>query len=223
MLMPSFCLKSTRLFEVMTASLFASIASWPVKNVEGVISVLLGGAAFIIYWRSIYKGQTRPHPVSHLIWATLTLTAACLQMCHGGGAGAWSALAMGCGYAITALWASMTYKASLTKSDLVIIVLAMMAVVVWLCVGRPIVSVILVGMGSLCGFVPTLKKVWHAPYGEDLVSVTVNSLRSIVAILAIHKMNFVTLFYPLFSLTLYAAFISLCVARRRVFNKVAGA
>ena len=59
------------------------------KTILGIIAVIIALAGYVPYFRDIFRGKTKPHAFSWLVWASLTGIAFFGQIFDKGGAGAW--------------------------------------------------------------------------------------------------------------------------------------
>ena len=60
-----------------------------IKTLLGYLAVLTALVAYGFYLDSIWKGRTKPHAFSWLLWGLLTGIVFTAQVIKGGGAGAW--------------------------------------------------------------------------------------------------------------------------------------
>ena len=98
------------------------------KEILGIIAVIMTFIAFLPYIRSIQRGETKPHVFSWVIWGLTTFVVFLGQMADGGGAGAW---AIGVSGIITmyVAWLAYTKKADIqiTQVDWTFFILALCA------------------------------------------------------------------------------------------------
>lgn len=55
----------------------------------GYLAVVIGIVSYIPYITNIFRGKTKPHAFSWLVWAVLTGIAFAAQIVENGGAGTW--------------------------------------------------------------------------------------------------------------------------------------
>src|SRR5215213_9511247 len=60
------------------------------KTILGVIAVILAFYSSYLYIKDIFRGNSKPHTYTWLIWAIVTWIAFLGQMASNGGPGAWS-------------------------------------------------------------------------------------------------------------------------------------
>lgn len=191
------------------------------KAVAGVGAVALIFIGFVPYFSDLLRRKTRPHVYSWLLWGLITLVAFALQLNAGGGAGAIVTLIAGLvSLAIAGLAFIFHGKRDVEKSDTVFLVITIIAVAVWLIVKSPELSTILVSAVNLLSFIPTIRKSWRHPYSETLATSEINTLRFVLAILALQNYNLVTLLYPITWLCCDGLFSIMIIFRRRVVRPV---
>ncbi len=59
------------------------------KTILGIIAIVIGFIGYVPYLRDMFRGTTKPHPFSWLVWATLEIIAFAAQIATGAGSGAW--------------------------------------------------------------------------------------------------------------------------------------
>ncbi len=167
------------------------------------MKALLGGAASVIaliayasYLKNIYRGHTKPHAFSWLLWALLTGLVFAAQIVKGGGAGAWvtgfSSLAC---LAIGILALRMSDR-RFHALDWVFLGGSIIALLLWFVARSVTLSVIALTLTDVLGYGPTLRKGWIRPYEDMITSFALNSVKYVVAILALQAYSLETWLYP---------------------------
>jgi hypothetical protein len=155
------------------------------KELISLIAVLLTFAAYVPYYRDILRGKTHPHIYSWSLWGLLTVLIVALQIKGGAGPATWvtaSAGLMCVGVVILSLKGG---KKDITTSDTVVAIMSLIAIGFWLIANRPIVSILLVVTADLLAFIPTVRKSWNNPRSETLALYVINTIRFILATLAV--------------------------------------
>ncbi len=110
------------------------------KEIIGIIAVILTFVAYIPYYRDILKGKTRPHIYSWSLWGLLTILLVALQIKGGAGPATWVTAAAGL-LCIGVVFLSLKNgKKDITTSDTIVAILALLAIVFWLIVHQPVIS-----------------------------------------------------------------------------------
>lgn len=167
------------------------------KAILSGLAIALTFLAFIPYIRSILKGITKPHVFSWIIWGTTTFFVFLAQLDDNGGIGAWP---IGVSGIITVMIAYLAYTKrsdiSITKSDWLLFIMAMSALLLWYLLKDPLWAVVVLTIVDSIGFIPTIRKVYHAPYSEPLSFIILFFLRNILVILALEHYSITTVLFP---------------------------
>ena len=165
---------------------------YQIKNILGFVATFLVFIGYIPYLRDIIKGKTKPHLYSWFLWSFVTFIAFALQVSGGAGSGSLVTLAAAI-MCIAVITLGIIYKAKVTivKIDTIFLILAFIALGLWLIAKQPIISTILTTLVDLLGFAPTIRKSWNRPHTETLTFYYLNSLRFGLAIIALQKYTIV--------------------------------
>lgn len=190
-----------------------------IKTIFGLVGVVLGFVCYMPYFVDTLKGRTTPHVYTWFILGTLGVIGSGLQAGDAAGAGAWVTLAAAI-MAYTAFGLGLRVGATqITWMDTLFFVLALIALFLWLVARQPILSVILISITDLLGFVPTIRKAWQKPYSETALTFRLLAVRQIFALLAIERYTFVTMLYPVVVLLEAGLFSVMLSLRRRVVGE----
>ncbi|TSD04868.1 MAG: hypothetical protein Greene07147_893 [Parcubacteria group bacterium Greene0714_7] len=189
------------------------------KIIATTLSLVLGVLSYIPYIRSMVLRQTTPHPYTWLIWSITTGTAA-VGGWYGGG---------GYGVLLLALWSVLTFLVfllsfkygtkNITKGDVTLLVLALLAILVWWQLNAPLLSILMVTAIDAFGYVPTIRKVLEEPWSESLASWFLFTVTALIGLVALAQYNFLTVVYLAMSATLNTIVISICLFRRQKIKK----
>jgi hypothetical protein len=180
----------------------------------GFLSVILGFAAAFLYWRSIYKGQTKPHPFTFLVWFILAAIGAVAQINDNAGPGAWVSISTALICLITMIWAYKLGDIQITRSDWISLWTSLAIIPIWMITNNAVWAVILVSLIDFIGFIPTIRKSWERPETENLSAWSINIPKLGFSLLAMNNFTFVTVFYPASFMVLNVLFIAMCYIRR---------
>ncbi len=162
------------------------------KEIIGIIAVILTFLAYIPYYRDIFKGKTRPHIYSWALWGLLTVLLVALQIKGGAGPATWVTAAAGL-LCIGVVFLSLKNgKRDITKLDTAVAILSLAAIFFWLIVDQPIASIVLVIVADMLAFIPTVRKSYNHPYSETLSLYVTNALRFGLALLAVEQYTFLS-------------------------------
>lgn len=183
----------------------------------GIILSFLGSA---IYIKSIINGKTKPHFYTHFVWAILTFIAFYAQIVDKGGIGSWITGVTTLTILFTALLALKFGTKDVTKSDKIILAATLLAIIPWLMTSNPLWSVIMVTLIDVVAYYPTIRKSWHKPHEEALMSYTIGAIKFLLSILALENITIITALYPLAIVTANTFLISMCLWRRKNLEKL---
>jgi hypothetical protein len=133
-----------------------------------------------------------------------------------GGAG-WGALSLSTGTLLVAsvFFLSLRYGArSITNSDTVILFLSLSAVGMWWLTNNPLYSILMVTAIDAMGYVPTLRKSWDDPWSETLLFWLAMAVGSLLSILSLDEINWLTAPYLITLATLNTVVLLVCKFRR---------
>lgn len=169
------------------------------KVVLGAVAAGLALFSSYLYIKDIFRGNTKPHTYTWLIWSIVTTIAFFGQVVSGGGPGSW---ATGVAAVVTILTLLISLKGNygtkdITKLDTVCLVLAILAILPWLLIKNVLWSVLLATFIDLIAFVPTMRKTWHAPKSESLGSMWADAIKHALSMYSMGTYSLITLVYPL--------------------------
>jgi len=191
------------------------------KTILGIIAVIIALAGYVPYFRDIFRGKTKPHAFSWLVWASLTGIAFFGQIFDKGGAGAWvTGFTAVVSFAIFFLALKKGEK-NITSSDKWSLFGAGVALVLWYLTSSPMGSVILITLIDALGFYPTFRKSYHKPHEETMLTFFLSGLKFVIAIIALQNYSVVTYLYPASLVLMNFIFVGLLIVRRRQHKKEA--
>ncbi|HYC34133.1 MAG TPA: hypothetical protein VEC13_00195, partial [Candidatus Paceibacterota bacterium] len=139
-----------------------------IKTIIGIISVVLVFIAYIPYIRNIFKGTTKPHMYSWLLWGILSFIIYAMQVSAGAGPGSWITLCIGLVVLYVFILSIKRGTKDVKPIDLVFLIIGLLTIPLWLLAEQPVLSMIIVTAIDLIGFLPTIRKSWNDPYSETL-------------------------------------------------------
>ncbi|OGK64707.1 hypothetical protein A2209_03430, partial [Candidatus Roizmanbacteria bacterium RIFOXYA1_FULL_41_12] len=186
----------------------------------GIFATVLVFIGYIPYLRDIIKRKAKPHIYSWFLWSFVTLIAFALQFSDGAGSGSFVTLAAAL-MCIVVIVLGIIYKSQvkIVWIDTVFMILAFVALGLWLITKQPLMSAILTTIIDLLGFAPTVRKSWNKPYSETLTFYYLNTFRFGLAVIALQKYSIITALYPITWLTANSLFALMLVIRRKQIIK----
>lgn len=162
------------------------------KEVIGVIAVVLTFIAYIPYYRDIRTGKTRPHVYSWSLWSLLTILLVALQIKGGAGPATWITAAAGLLCIGVVFFSLKNGKKDITTSDTIVAILSLVAIGSWLLADQPEISISLVILADMLAFIPTVRKSYRDPHSETLSLYVTNAIRFTLALLAVETYNYLS-------------------------------
>ena len=185
------------------------------KEIFTAIGLIFTFVGYLAYIYSIFKGETRPHPFSWLIWGVLTAIGFFAQIDDNAGSGAYIT---GVSAAFTFFIAIVGYfkraEIVITKADWITFVVALFAIPLWLITDTAFYSVILITVIDAIAFYPTFAKTWHNPNQELPFQTIMAMLKYVLSIFALHNYSVITVLYPLSLVIMNFAFLILLYSRK---------
>lgn len=178
-----------------------------------VFGIAIGVISYLPYFRDIFRGKTKPHAFSWLVWAVLSGIVFFAQLAEGGGLGS---LVTG----FTSLMCLAIGLLAIKYGDWDIKFIdwlslggAMAAITSWTVTTEPLTAVILVVITEALGFIPTFRKSFHKPYEETLVTYLLSAIKHGFTVAALENLNLTTVLQPAFLILGNAAFVIMVLWR----------
>lgn len=191
-----------------------------VKTIIGIITVVLTFVAYFPYIRDTLQGKTTPHVYTWFIWGFVTAIAYGLQVSEGAGVGSWVTLAVAIACFTVFILSMRIGKKDITVLDTIFFILSFVALFLWIVSKQPVLSILLVSLVDMLGFVPTIRKSWNKPYSETLFLYELNTLRHGLSLLALQQYNIVTWLYPASWTIANGLFSVMLIIRRKQLGKI---
>ena len=154
--------------------------------------------SIIPYFKSILKGNTKPHRMTYFIWTILILIAFFTQVAKGG---TWSLLlTAGDGIAVLATFIlSIKFGVGgLERRDIISILGVMISLMLWYLTKEPAVALFLIILIDLIGLNLTIVKTWKNPETENWVAWAMCATGGFFGVLAVGSYNLILLSYPVY-------------------------
>lgn len=185
------------------------------KPIVAIIAIVIALIGYIPYIRDCIKGKTKPHVISWFVWALVSFIAFGIQLLNDGGAGSYINLFMGIICTIIFFFALKNGTKNITKADWVAFCLAIIAIILWLIVKQPLLSIILVVFIDIMSFLPTMLKGWRKPWTETIVTFGMSGIKNGLSIYALGTYSLINVMYPAYSLIANLFFVMMLILRRK--------
>ena len=183
------------------------------------IAIALSFIGYIPYIIHIFKGKTKPHAFSWLIWGVLTIIVFIIQLQNSGGMASWVAGTTGIISLFIFFISIKKGEKSIKPFDWLSLILAFVIIFFWIFAKNPLLSVILVSCIDVIGFLPTFRKSYLKPFEETLSTQVISTIKHGLTIFALSELSLVTSFYPIVLFISTLAFSIMLLIRRSVVGK----
>lgn len=191
-----------------------------IKIVFTILSTIIGIIAFFPYLKDIFSFKTKPHVYTWLIWS-ITQATAVLGVWYGGGGWGTLSLLVFTILSFSIFLFSIKYGTKdITKIDTIILVIALFAILVWWQLNKPIISILIITIADVLGYIPSFRKSYKDPWSETLISWAGFVLSNIFAVLALREYNLLTTIYLVIIMLSSASLFLFCFIRRRFVPKL---
>lgn len=181
----------------------------------GLLSIAMMVLSRAGYFADIFRGRTRPHMFSWLIWGTISVIGFSAQVAEGAGPGSW---ARGFGSATCFLLVALSWfrgERDIRRADWLTLFTALSSLPLWALTKTPFWSVLIVCFIDTIGYIPTVRKSWRKPWGELAPSYLFSCLGAGFSLLAIAEYTPSTWLYPLVLFFTNGGMWVFLLARRR--------
>lgn len=190
-------------------------------EILGFISTALMLASRGVYFTSIFRGQTKPHAFSWLIWGVISSIGFAAQVAEGAGAGAWArGVSAATCFMLVILALMQSGRGMITRADWITLAAAFLTIPLWVVTKTPVWSVVIVVIIDLIGYAPTVRKSWGSPWQEKALSYFISSACAFFAVLAVENYTLSTWLYSATLTFSNAAMGVILLWRRQVLRGV---
>lgn len=189
------------------------------KSIVTIIAMIIALIGYIPYIRDCIRGKNKPHVISWFIWVLVSFIAFGIQLLNKGGIGSFINLFMGVICVTIFFFGLKNGTKNITRVDWVAFSLALIAIVLWLVVKQPLLSIILVVFIDMMSFLPTILKAWKNPYTETVITYGLSGVKNGLSIYALSTYSLTNIIYPVYSLIANFLFVGMLILRKRVFKK----
>lgn len=184
-------------------------------KILGYTSGILMALSVVPYARSIFRLETKPQRMTWLIWSILTLIAFFSQLAEGG---TWSLLlTVGDTLAILIIFfLSIKFGVGgFRKIDILSLCGAGVSLILWYLTNEAAVALFFIILTDLIGANLTITKTWKNPETENWVGWAMCGVGGLLGTLAVGKLDFVLISFPLYVCLINSAIAIIILARKR--------
>ena len=182
----------------------------------GSLAALCTLPGFVLYLRDVFRGSTKPHAFSWLVWSALNAIAFSAQLTQNGGAGSLVSAAVCLGTFTIFVISIFRGDTRIVPFDWTCLGGAALAGLAWIITDGPLLSVILITAVDAFGSVPTFRKSFHRPHEESIALYALDAAAFFAAVIALENRSIETALFPAFVAISDAALVVLILVRRRL-------
>ncbi|MGE4352295.1 MAG: hypothetical protein AB7E52_08935 [Bdellovibrionales bacterium] len=177
-------------------------------------AIFITAARYLTYFYTIYKGKTKPHAFSWLLWGVETGIATLAQLELEAGPSVWALAFVSISCLIIAVLSLFIGEREYAKSDWFALIACLLAFPVWKLVQSPLAALVIIMITDMLTYWPTVRKSFTKPCSEPPVSYGFAGMRYFLMLFAVPNPSFDTLIYPLFLMFMDWGFAVYIVIRR---------
>lgn len=186
------------------------------KILLGIIAIVVGCIGYIPYFRSMIAGTTKPHAFSWLIWSIIAAITFAAQITNRAGPGAWVSAAYVISCLIVFIFALKKGEKNIALLDWLSLLGAGISLFFWYLTNSPLLTVIIITLIDCFGYIPTIRKSYHAPYEENADLYFWSGMSYVIALFAMKAYSVITLLNPFVLILTNVFFVLLLLWRRKV-------
>ncbi len=180
----------------------------------GKIAAALSLIALIPYFISTVRGRTRPNRATWWIWTFVGVLIGSSYVCAGARNSAWICISYVVGPLAIALVSISYGEGGWSRFDRRCLAAAAASAVLWWLFGSPLVALLTNILIDLLGGLPTIRKSWLDPAGEDRAAWLLGFAGTAVNLLAVDRWTFAIAVYPVYTF-LFCGLVAALVWRPR--------
>lgn len=185
----------------------------------GEIAGIVSFAAYLLYIYTTIRGQTKPNRATWWILSLVGLMIATSYYAGGARETIWVAVSYIAGPLIIAILSLWYGEGKWETLDKVCLTGAIVSAIIWYFSSLAIITLSINLLMDFLGLIPTIKKSYLRPIGEDRIAWTMESFAGILNMFAIETFTFAIVLYPLY-LLIINLFVTLLLYRPMINKKL---
>ena len=187
-----------------------------VKSVLGIIAGIIALLAYVVYVVSIFRGKSKPNRVTWLIWAFMGLVLALSYKFSGADNTVWVPYVEFLGPLTIAILSIKYGEGTLeNKTDLYCFLGAVLSIILWIIFDSPVIALVTNLAIDSFAIVPTIKKSYLRPEGEDFWAWFGTGMADTLNMFAVERFTFAILVYPIYMLVSDLIIIFILLLRKK--------
>ncbi len=189
------------------------------SDIIGVVSLLIAVISYGAYIRNIFRGKTKPHAITWLVWSILNTLVFFEQMESGAGPGAWVTGVAGLANLAIFVLALRYGERNITRFDWLCLGLVAVMLAFWSTISDPTLIVVIAVSIYLAGLFPTIRKVSKKANEETALTYGLNGFKFLLAFFALQSVTIATALYPLTLFIVNGSFVAYLLWARQQQGK----
>ncbi len=184
-------------------------------QIFGILSGVIPALGALPYLKDTLDTKTKPHRASFLIWTMLGLIAVGSQFAQGA---SWSLIFPAeetIGPLVIFILALRQGEGGFSKWDKLAIAAAMFGLIIWYFTKDPLTALIITVAVDTIGTVLTVHKTYLDPHSETFSTWLLACVGGLLASLAVGKLSFALLLYPIYLFVANGAVVFVMLLRRK--------
>lgn len=191
-----------------------------VKAVLGLVAGMIALLAYVVYVVSIFRGGSKPNRATWWIWAFMGLVLALSYDMSGAGNTIWVPYVEFLGPFTIALLSLKYGEGGLdNKTDLMCLFGSLVSVILWIIFNNPVVALVTNLAIDSFAIIPTVKKSYLRPEGEDFWAWFGTGVADTLNMFAVERFTFAILLYPIYMLVSDLIIIVILLFRKKDIMK----
>jgi hypothetical protein len=185
----------------------------------GILSAVVNTIGMVPYVKDVFKHKTKPERATWWIWLALGTVAISAQIAAGS---TWSLFMVGAQTAAVATIAFLSLKygyGNFRRKDFISLLVAMFGILLWKVTSNPLYALLIVVFIDAIAVWLTAAKTWEAPHTETLIAWILSSLAGLLGLLAVGKLDFTQILYPMYILIANSTVTWIIIYRRKKLAK----
>src|SRR3989338_7052063 len=187
-----------------------------IKVVLGIIAGLIALSAYLVYVISIFRGGSKPNRATWWIWSFMGLILALSYQFSGASNTIWVPYVEFLGPLIIAILSIKYGEGGLdNKTDLICLLGATISIILWIIFNNPVIALVTNLAVDSFAIVPTIKKSYLRPEGEDFWAWFGTGMADTLNMFAVERFTFAILVYPIYMLVSDLIIIFILLLRKK--------
>jgi len=196
--------------------MFFNLNFGDVKVVLGMVAGIIAFLAYIVYIVSILRGKSKPNRATWWIWAFMGLILAVSYQFSGAENTIWVPYVEFVGPFSIALLSIKFGEGGLNnKTDLICLFGAILSIVLWIIFNNPLIALITNLATDSFAIVPTIKKSYLRPEGEDFWAWFGTGIADGLNLFAVERFSFAILIYPIYMIVSDIIIVSILFLKKK--------